>query len=142
MTLALWSVLLTCMSMIPLEPAGQTTSRRLVIGSSLYVISRDKSVFAPAADILKYYVDCTTATIRPKDRAIDKLFFVLFSFNQADPQPLVLWQCLASLVNMYSHVVRGMRPFVAAIIHMTCRASGHHNKRTTATASAVFAIEM
>jgi hypothetical protein len=105
-------------------------------------ISRDKSVFAPAADILGYYVDCSTATIRPKDRAIDKLFFVLFSFNQADPQPLVLWQCLASLVNMYSHVVRGMRPFVAAIIHMTCRASGHHNKRTTATASAVFAIEM
>ena len=105
-------------------------------------ISRDKSVLAPAADILGFYVDCIAATIRPKDRAIDKLFFVLFSFNCADPQPLVLWQCLASLTNMYSHVVRGMRPFVSALIHMTCRASGHHNQRALASASAVFAIEM
>eukprot|EP01036_Dinobryon_divergens_P034929 gene34929-45208_t len=105
-------------------------------------ISKDKSVLAPAADILGYHVDCTTATIRPRDRAIDKLFFVLFSFNSAEPQPLVLWQCIASLVNMYSHVIRGMRPFVAALIHMTCRASGHHNQRATATSSAVFALEM
>ena len=105
-------------------------------------ISTDKSVLAPATDILGYYVDCSAATIRPKDRAIDKLFYVLFSFNCADSQPLVLWQCLASLVNMYSHVVRGMRPFVAAIIHMTCRSAGHHNKRAKATAAAVFAIEM
>ena len=43
---------------------------------------------------------------------------------------------------MYSHVVRGMRPFVSPIIQMTCRASGHHLKRTRASASAVFAIEM
>ena len=105
-------------------------------------ISLDKSVLAPAADILGYHVDCTAATIRPRDRAIDKLFFVLFSFDSAEPQPLVLWQCIASLVNMYSHVIRGMRPFVAALIHMTCRASGHHNQRAAATSSAVFALEM
>ena len=105
-------------------------------------ISAEKSILAPAADILGYHVDCQLATIRPKDRAIDKLFFVLFSFCCSDPQPLVLWQCLSSLVNMYSHVIRGMRPFVAAIIHMTCRASGHHNQRARASASAAFAIEM
>lgn len=105
-------------------------------------ISTEKSVLAHSADILGYKVDCQAATIRPKDRAIDKLFFVLFSFRCADPQPLVLWQCLSSLVNMYSHVIRGMRPFVASIIHMTCRASGHHTRRACASASAAFAIEM
>jgi hypothetical protein len=105
-------------------------------------ISTEKSVLAPAADILGYQVDCQAATIRPKDRAIDKLFFVLFSFNCSDRQPLVLWQCLSSLVNMYSHVIRGMRPFVAPIIHMTCRASGHHTQRARASVSAAFAIEM
>ena len=105
-------------------------------------ISVEKSVFAPSADILGYQVDCTSANIRPKDRAIDKLFFVLFSFDHADLQPLVLWQCLSSLVNMYSHVVRGMRPFVSAITHMTCRAEKHHNHRERASPSAVFAIEM
>ncbi len=105
-------------------------------------ISVEKSVLAPSADILGYQVDCTSATIRPKDRAIDKLFFVLFSFNCADPQPLVLWQCLSSLVNMYSLVIRGMRPFVAAIIQMTCRAEKHHNHRERPSAAAVFAIDM
>lgn len=105
-------------------------------------ISVEKSVLASSADILGYQVDCISATIRPKDRAIDKLFFVLFSFDCANPQPLVLWQCLSSLVNMYSHVIRGMRPFVATIIQMTCRAEKHHNRRERPSASAVFAIDM
>ena len=96
----------------------------------------------PWISLLGYHVDWQSATIRPQDRAIDKLFFVLFSFCCSDPQPLVLWQCLSSLVNLYSHVIRGMRPFVAAIIHMTCRASGHHNQRARASASATFAIKM
>jgi hypothetical protein len=43
---------------------------------------------------------------------------------------------------MYSHVIRGMRPFVASINHMTCRAKGHHTQRARANASATFAIEM
>ena len=51
-------------------------------------ISTEKSVFASSADILGYQVDCISATIRPKDRAIDKLFFVFFSFDCSDPQPL------------------------------------------------------
>ena len=101
-----------------------------------------KSVLASSVDILGFHVDCLAVTIRPKDRVIDKLFYVLFSFSCSDRQPLVLWQCLSSLVNMYSHVIRGMRPFVAPIIHMTCRASGHHTQRTRASASASFAIVM
>ena len=63
-------------------------------------ISTEKSVFASSADILGYHVDCLAVTIRPKDWAIDKLFYVLFSFSCSDRQPLVLWQCLSSLVNM------------------------------------------
>jgi hypothetical protein len=94
------------------------------------------------ADILGYHVDCLALTIRPKERAIDKLFYVLFSFSCSDRQPLMLWQCLSSLINMYSHVIRGMRPFVVHIIHMTCRASGHHTQRARASASAAFTIEM
>ena len=35
-----------------------------------------------------------------------------------------------------------MRPFVVHIIHMTCRASGHHTQRARASASAAFTIEM
>ena len=61
-------------------------------------ISTEKSVLASSADILGYHVDCLAVTIRPKDRAIDKLFYVLFSFSCSDRQ---LWQCLSSLVNIY-----------------------------------------
>ena len=53
-------------------------------------ISAEKSVFASSADILGYHVDCLAVTIRPKDRATDKLFYVLFSFRCSDRQPLVL----------------------------------------------------
>ena len=35
-------------------------------------ISTEKSILASATDILGYHVDCSTATIRPKDRAIDR----------------------------------------------------------------------
>jgi hypothetical protein len=59
-------------------------------------ISVEKSVFASSANILGYQEDCISATIRPKNRAIDKLFVVLFSFDCSDPQPLALWQCLSS----------------------------------------------
>ncbi len=78
-------------------------------------ISIEKGVFASSTNSLGYQVDCTSATIRPKDRTIKKLFFVLFSFDCSDPQQLALCQCLSSLLNMYSHVIRGMRPFVAAV---------------------------
>jgi hypothetical protein len=105
-------------------------------------ISSEKSVLASSAAILGYHVDCLAVTIRPKDRAIDKLFYVLFSFSCSDRQPLVLWQCLSSLVNMYSHMIRGMRPFVAPIINMTYRTSGHHTQTARASASAAFAIKM
>ncbi len=39
-------------------------------------------------------------------------------------------------------MIRGVRPFVVPIIHMTCRAFGHHTQRARASASAAFAIEM
>ena len=51
------------------------------------------STIASSVDILGYQVDCLAVTTRPKDRAIDKLFYVLFSFSCSDWQPLVLWQC-------------------------------------------------
>jgi hypothetical protein len=50
-------------------------------------ISTEKSVLASSTDILGYHVDCLAVTIRPKDRAIDKLFYVLFSFSCSDRQP-------------------------------------------------------
>ena len=105
-------------------------------------IEHDKDVFAQVAEILGYHIDMLTATIRPRDKALDKLFFVLFNFNFLVAQPLVVWQCLSSLVNMYSHVIRGLRPFVSPILRMVRLCGQRPQSKAIATASTVFAIEI
>ncbi len=50
-------------------------------------ISTEKSKFASSANILGYQVDCISATIRPKDRAIDKLVFAFFLVSIAPTPP-------------------------------------------------------
>ena len=86
-------------------------------------LSVKKNVFSQTAEILGILVNCVDGTLRPKDKALDKLFFVLFSIDIKKPQSLKYWQCLSSLVNLYSPFLRGMRPFVAAINHMTRKAT-------------------
>ena len=65
---------------------------------------------------------------------------VLFSIDIEAPQSLQYWQCVSSLVNLYSSFIRGMRPFVAAINHMTKKANTQHKAR--ASPSAGFAMAM
>ena len=50
-----------------------------------------KNVFAQVAEILGILVDYTTGTVRPKDKAIEKMFYLLFSINAEEPQPLRYW---------------------------------------------------
>ena len=89
-------------------------------------ISVKKNIHSLTAEILGILIDLPTATMRPKDNAIEKLFYVLFSVDVALPQPLAYWQCLASLTSLYSQVLHGMRPFVAPITRMTYK---EHNNR-------------
>ena len=103
-------------------------------------LSIKKNVHAQTAEILGILIDLPTATMRPKDKAIEKLYYVLFSIDSAKPQPMRYWQCLASLVNLYSQVLHGMRPFVAALTHMTYRLEDGRPRR--ANANAQFAIEI
>jgi hypothetical protein len=99
-----------------------------------------KNVFSQAAEILGILVQCVQETVRPKDKALDKIFFVLFSIDIEQPQTLQYWQCLSSLVNLYSPFIRGMRPFVAAIIHMTKKANLLHKAKATPSASLAVAM--
>jgi hypothetical protein len=103
-------------------------------------LSVKKNVFAQKAEILGFLVDCTAGTVRPKDHAIDKLFYVLFSADMTRPQPLKYWECLSSLTTLYAPVMWGMTPFVAAITRMVKR--GHRSRRTTATPVTAFAVHV
>ena len=95
---------------------------------------------AQVADTLGILIHCTKGTLRPKDEAIEKLFFVAFSRDLATQLPLSHWPCIQSLTNLYSTVMHGMRPFVAALTSMTKRT--HAPRPMHATASARFAIEI
>jgi len=103
-------------------------------------LSVKKNVFSQTAEILGILVDFTKGTLRPKNKAIEKMFYLLFSIDARMPQPLRYWQCLASITNLYAQTMIGMLPFVAPIIHMTHR--GHRCRRTAATPNAQFAIEI
>ena len=103
-------------------------------------LSEKKNVFAQTADVLGILVDCTKGTLRPKDKAIEKLFFVAFSVDLSKKLPLSYWQCIQSLTNLYSTVMHGMRPFVTALTNMTKRA--HAARPMQASASARFAMEI
>jgi hypothetical protein len=48
-------------------------------------LSVKKNVFAQTAEILGFHVDFPTGTVRPKDGAIEKMFFVLFRINARAP---------------------------------------------------------
>ena len=51
-------------------------------------ISVKKNVHVQRAEILGILINLRTATMRPKDNAIEKLFYVLFSVDAEKPQPL------------------------------------------------------
>lgn len=92
-------------------------------------LSVKKNVFSQVTEILGIQVNCIAGTLRPKDKALDKLFFVLFSIDMREAQSLKYWECISSLVTLYSPYMRGMRPFVAAINHMTSVASNLHKAK-------------
>ena len=88
-----------------------------------------KNVFSQITEILGIQVNCIEGTLRPKDKALDKLFFVLFSVDITAAQGLKYWECISSSVTLYSPYMRGMRPFVAAINNMTSVASDLHKAK-------------
>ena len=103
-------------------------------------LSMKKDFFTQTAEIQGFLGDFPTGTVRPKNGAIEKMYFVLFKINARASQTLRYWQCLASLVTMYSPVVRGTRPFIAQINAMTSKATPYRTVR--ATPSALFEIEV
>jgi len=104
-------------------------------------LSEKKNVHAQKADILGILVDCTKGTLRPKDKAIEKLFFVAFIVDLTKRLPLSYWQCIQSLTNLYSTVMHGrMRPFVAALTstNSLTTATYERNTRETENTSATY----
>ena len=67
-----------------------------------------------ATDVIGWHVNLISATIRPNDKGIRKLYFVFFAILnlEANYWPLVHVQVAASLAERYSMGIIGMRAFV------------------------------
>jgi hypothetical protein len=88
------------------------------------IIAEEKNVLAQKADILGWLINLLAPgepTMRPKDGAIDKLCFILWSFDVQVAQPLPFWQALQSLTERYSAGLRGMRCHVAPFSVMVAK---------------------
>ena len=116
------------------------TITRGVVGPN--AISEEKSVLDFQAEILGFFIDLIKGTLRPKDKALDKIFFVMFNIDISVPQPLEMWQCVASIAEFYSPGLRGMKAFVAPFHHMSKVCAYKRDGFLLASASAAFAIEV
>jgi hypothetical protein len=65
-------------------------------------VAVDKHLLDQVAVILGWQVSMPLNEIRPSDRGIRKIAFVFFSFDVSKPQPVSLWQRLASIARRYS----------------------------------------
>jgi len=80
-------------------------------------LASDNTTPTMAVDVIGWRIDLNKETIRPNDKGIRKLFFVLFVLvdNEAKYWPLVHVQILSSLFERYSMGIIGMRAFITPI---------------------------
>jgi hypothetical protein len=112
------------------------------------VIGRDainKSKTIPPskqADILGWRIDLEAESIRPSDKAIDKLVFVFFHIDSKAAHPLRVWQLLSSLAELYSNGIIGMRSYVRPFHHMVAKFKGRTNFSIAPSSAARLCIEI
>jgi hypothetical protein len=112
------------------------TATLCVLGDS--AVATDKSFFGPSLEILGFLISMQSAAIRPKDIALDKIFYCFFRVELNLPLPVDVWQCLASLASFYAPDLRGMTSFVAPLHHMVAlcgKPSCRYKRRATANAA-------
>ena len=80
-------------------------------------LASDNTTPTTAVDVIGWRIDILKESIRPNDKGIRKLFFVLFVVinNEAEHWPLVHLQVLSSLFERYSMAIVGMRAFVTPL---------------------------
>jgi hypothetical protein len=103
-------------------------------------IADEKDKLDSIGDLLAWNINLLRGEIRPKDKAIAKLTFILFMFDLNVAQPLKLWECIMSLTNYYAKGIRGAISFIKPFQTMVGLAHSG-NKTAIATATTKFAID-
>ena len=82
------------------------------------------------------------AWIRPPPKAINKIIFVFFCFDEKKGQPQSLWDIICGVAERYSNGLLSMRCYVAALQKMKGQASRSPSRLCTANSAARFDMEM
>ena len=97
-------------------PQDLANVRAAVVGLLGENSMSDKSHYGVTGNLIGWFVNLETATIRPNDKGIRKLFYVFFFKVDIDARD-IQWslntvQTISSLAERYSHAILAMRPFV------------------------------
>jgi hypothetical protein len=120
------------------KPILQTLTRTLLGEDAMSAV---KDSFSQEEDCLAWHINLKRGTIRPKNKALGKLTFLMFVFDDTKPQAQAFWQCLTSLTHYYAKAVKGMEAFLAPISRMIHYANTGR-KQAVAKPQTRFAIEM
>ena len=108
-------------------------------------LASDNTLPTQAVDVIGWRIDLVEESIRPNDKGLRKLFFVLFALidNEAKYWPLVHVQVLSSLFERYSLAIIGMRAFIAPInTLLSHKPDMHPNAQRKVSAAARFCVVM
>ena len=111
----------------------------------LEALAKDNTIPTQVVDVIGWRVDLKEESIRPNDKGLRKLFFVLFGIidNEAKYWPLVHVQVLSSLFERYSMAIIGMRAFITPINTMLSHNPDMHpNTQRKVSAAAKFCVVM
>jgi hypothetical protein len=111
----------------------------------LEALAKDNTIPTQAVDVIGWRVDLKEESIRPNDKGLRKLFFVLFGIidSEAKYWPLVHVQVLSSLFERYSMAIIGMRAFITPINTMLSHDPDKHpNTLRKVSAAAKFCVVM
>jgi hypothetical protein len=108
-------------------------------------LAADNTTPCMACDVIGWRIDLSRESIRPNDKGLRKLFFVLFVVidSEAKHWPLVHIQVLSSLFERYSMAIIGMRAFITPINTMLSHNPDMHpNTQRKVSAAAKFCVVM
>ncbi len=115
-----------------------------VLGERGLNVEKSSKLPSLTGEWIGWYMDLDTVTVRPNDKAIDKLMFVFYVVIDVEAEHWDLHhvQAVVSLSIRYSKALRGMRCFTQPFVKMLRGVDRKSNAKRIVTEEAKFAVHV